>query len=424
MRSPGPQRGVIMQYGLIGARLGHSYSASIHRQLGDYDYRLYECTESECIDLLKRREFKGLNVTIPYKKLAYGMCDSLSDAAREVGCVNTLVVRADGSLYGHNTDLSGFIALAGRAGVTIAGKKAVILGSGGTSLTVRAACIRLGARETVVVSRRSPVDYAALYRSHADAEVLINTTPVGMYPESGACPADIAALSNLEGVLDVIYNPDRTRLMLDAEARNIPCAGGLYMLVDQAREAAELFTGGSIPQSETGRIHRMLRRNALNVILIGMPGCGKSAVGRALAARMGRAFVDCDQEIVRRAGKPIPEIFSRDGESAFREMEASVVADFCRRNGLVIATGGGAVLRKESVRAMRQNGRVILLERAMDALDMTGRPLSPNRRALEALWGAREPLYRAAADIAVDNNAAPEQAAARAEEAFYEAVDR
>ena len=413
-----------MDYGLIGAKLGHSYSPAIHAQLGDYDYRLVEQTEQEFTELLARRDFKGLNVTIPYKKLAHSLCDALSDTAREVGCVNTLVVREDGSLYGHNTDIGGFIAMARRAGVEIAGKKAVILGSGGTSLTARTACRRLGAREIVVVSRSGPVDYDALYRDHADAQVLINTTPVGMYPKNGASAADLSRLPALTGVLDVIYNPDKTALILDAEARGLPCCGGLYMLVGQAREAAELFLGRAIPESETERIHRQLRDEALNMILIGMPGCGKSRVGQALAKRMGRTFVDLDGEIVRRAGTSIPEIFARDGEAGFRALEAQVVAEVCREKGQVVATGGGAILRVDNVRAMRQNGRLILLERRLDALSMDGRPLSKSAEALEAMWQARKEKYRAAANAAVDNNGAPEDTVARAEEAYHEAVDR
>ena len=413
-----------MEYGLIGAKLGHSYSVPIHAQLGDYDYRLCEQTEAEFTELMRRRDFRGLNVTIPYKKLAYALCDALSDTARAVGSVNTVVRRPDGSLYGHNTDIGGFIALARRTGVEIEGRKAVVLGSGGTSLTARAACRQLGAREIVVVSRSGPVDYEALYRDHADAQVLINTTPVGMYPNNGARPADISRLPNLTGVLDVIYNPDRTALILDAEARGLPCAGGLYMLVGQAREAAELFTGRAIPESETARIHRLLRSEALNLVLVGMPGSGKSRIGRALAAHMGRPFVDLDGEIERRAGKTIPEIFAQSGEAAFRALEAEAVADVCKEKGQVIATGGGAVLRADNVRAMRQNGRVLLLERRLDALSMEGRPLSKSLEALEAMWQARAPKYRAAADAAIDNNAAPEDAVARAEEAYYEAVDR
>jgi len=413
-----------MEYALIGAKLGHSYSPAIHAQLGDYDYRLLEQTEAEFIGLLARRDFRGLNVTIPYKVLAFNRCDALSDTAREVGCVNTLVVRPDGSLYGHNTDIGGFIALARHAGVDVAGRKVVILGSGGTSLTARAACRRLGAREIVVVSRKGPVDYAALYRDHADAQVLVNTTPVGMYPNNGEAAADIARLPELEGVLDVIYNPDKTKLVLDAEARGIPAAGGLYMLVGQAREAAELFSGHGIPESETTRIYRQLRRKALNLILIGMPGSGKTRIGMALAERMKRPFVDLDDEIVKRAGKSIPEIFAEDGEGAFRKLERQVVLDACKEKGAVIATGGGAVLRTDNVRAMRQNGRLCLLTRDLDALPLDGRPLSKSHEALREMWAVRAPHYRGAADFTIENDAAPDEVAARIEEAYHEAVDR
>ena len=412
----------MMEYGLIGEKLGHSYSVPIHAQLGDYDYRLYERTEAAFVELMRRRAFRGLNVTIPYKQLALRLCDALSDTAREVGSVNTVVRREDGSLYGHNTDIGGFIALARRAGVEISGRKAVILGSGGTSLTARAACRRLGAREIVVVSRKGPVDYEALYRDHADAEVLVNTTPVGMYPKNGAAAANIDRLPALTGVLDVIYNPDKTALILDAEARGLPCAGGLYMLVGQAREAAELFTGRAIPESETGRIYRMLRGEALNLVLIGMPGSGKSTVGQALAKALGRPFVDCDGEIERRAGKPIPAIFADEGEAVFRALEAQVISDVGREKSAVIATGGGSILREDNVRNLRQNGAVLLLKRDLDALPMDGRPLSRSREALEAMWVARGPKYLAAADAVIDNDAAIEQTVQAAREAFYEAV--
>ena len=413
-----------MEYGLIGAKLGHSYSPEIHARLGDYDYQLYERTEREFIDLMASRRFKGLNVTIPYKVVAYRHCDALSDTAREVGCVNTLVVRPDGTLYGHNTDIGGFMAMARRAGVTIAGKKCVILGSGGASMTARAACRRFGAGEIVVVSRKGPVDYAALYRDHADAEVLINTTPVGMYPDNGQSPADLSRLPKLTGVLDVIYNPDKTALILDAESRGIPCAGGLYMLVAQAREAAELFTGRDIPDHLTDDIYGALRSSALNLILIGMPGSGKSSIGRALAQRMNREFVDCDAEIVKRSGLSIPEIFAAKGETGFRELESRVVQAVCREKGRVIATGGGAILRDENVRAMRQNGVVVMVERALTDLPRDGRPLSSSQQALFDMWRVREPGYRAAADACIDNNGDHDAAVRAAEEAFYEAAHR
>ena len=413
-----------MEYGLIGAKLGHSCSPEIHAQLGDYDYRLYERTEEEFIDLMKRRAFKGLNVTIPYKKLAYAHCDALSDVARDVGCVNTLVVRPDGALYGHNTDIGGLVASIRRAGIDLAGRKVAILGSGGTSLTARAACRRLGAGETVVVSRSGPVDYAALYRDHADCRIVINATPVGMYPNVGVSPVDLSRLPEVEGVVDVIYNPDRTALALDAEARGIPVATGMYMLVAQAWEAAELFIGRAIDPAAVDRIYAQTKAEALNLVLTGMPGSGKTTVGRAMAERLNRPFVDCDEEIVRRAGMSIPEIFARDGEPAFRALEASVIADVCRERGRVIATGGGAVLRTDNIRAMRQNGVVALLERDLDVLPMDGRPLSKSAEALRTMWAEREPKYRAAADIVLDNNAPLEDTLRRTEEAFHEAAGR
>lgn len=411
-----------MEYGLIGAKLGHSYSVPIHAQLGTYDYRLYERSEQAFVDLLKTRSFRGLNVTIPYKKLAFDLCDVLSDAALEVGSVNTLIVRPDGTLYGHNTDIGGFIAMTRHAGIDISGKKCVILGSGGTSLTARAACKRLNAREIVVVSRTGPVDYDGLYREHTDAEIIINTTPVGMFPANGQRPVDISAFDRLSGVIDVIYNPDKTALILDAEARGIPAAGGLYMLVAQAREAAELFTGRDIPETETARIYGNIRSGMLNLVLIGMPGSGKTSIGKSLALRLDREFIDCDAEIVRRAGKSIPEIFAQDGEKAFRDLEAEVIADVCKKSRVVISTGGGAVLRPENVRAMRQNGKVIMISRDLSALSTAGRPLSSSRQALDDMWEIRRPIYLAAADIVIENNSTQKDAVNRAEEGYYEAA--
>ena len=411
-----------MEYGLVGAKLGHSYSVPIHAQLGTYDYRLYERDEQAFIDLMKNRPFKGLNVTIPYKKLAYEMCDELSDTAREVGSVNTLILREDGTLYGHNTDIGGFIAMAEHAGIGITGKKCVILGSGGTSLTAQTACKHLKAREIIVVSRKGPVDYEALYRDHTDAEIIINTTPVGMYPFNGQRAVDISGFSNLQGVLDVIYNPDKTALVLDAQARGIPASGGLYMLVGQAREAAEMFTGREIPQSETDRIYGNIRSGMLNLVLIGMPGSGKTSVGKGLALRMDREYVDCDEEIVRRAGKSIPDIFAQDGEKAFRDLESEVIADLCKKSRMVIATGGGAVMRPENVRVMRQNGKCIMLKRPLSDLPMDGRPLSSSQQALADMWEIRRPVYLAAADAVVENNRTQKDAINRAEEDYYEAA--
>ena len=412
-----------MEYGLIGEKLGHSYSPLIHARLADYRYELREVAPEALDGFLRARSFRGLNVTIPYKRAVLPYCAELSDLAREIGCVNTLVVRPDGSLYGHNTDIGGFIHMLRGAGIDPRGRKAVVLGSGGTSLTARTALRHLGAREIVVVSRSGPVDYGTLYADHADAEILVNTTPVGMYPNTGASPADLSRLPRLRGVADVVYNPEKTALVLDARERGIPAVSGLPMLVAQAREAAELFAGRAIDEVADGAILAEIRAQTLNVVLVGMPGCGKSSLGAAVAEAMGRRFADCDAIVAERAGMPIPEIFARFGEARFRELETQALAELCRESGCVIATGGGSILRAENVRAMRQNGRVCFIRRALEDLPRGGRPLSSaSGDAVRRLWAQRREKYAAAADYAVDNDAALADAVKRIEEGFYEAV--
>lgn len=411
-----------MEYGLIGEKLGHSYSQMIHARLADYRYELKEVAPERLDAFIEARDFRGLNVTIPYKQAVMKHCAELSPEAMEVGSVNTLIVRPDGSLYGHNTDIDGFIYMLRRGGIDPAGAKAVILGSGGTSLTARAALTRLGAREIVTVSRKGPVDYAALYAEHADAEILVNATPVGMYPKNGASPVELDRLPKVRGVADVIYNPEKTALILAAQAKGIPAVSGLSMLVAQAREAAELFAGHAIPAGRVEDIVSEIGAQTLNLILVGMPGCGKSTLGQAVAAALQREFVDCDAEIVRRAGKSIPEIFAQDGEGAFRALESSVLADVCRGHGLVISTGGGAVLRAENRDAMRQNGRVCLIRRALALLPRDGRPLSASEDAVARLWEARRAAYETAADFPVENVGTVEEAAEKIREGFYEAA--
>lgn len=411
-----------MEYGLIGEKLGHSYSQMIHARLADYRYELKEVAPEKLDAFIEARNFRGLNVTIPYKQAVMKHCAELSPEAVEVGSVNTLLVRPDGSLYGHNTDIDGFIYMLRRGGIDPAGAKAVILGSGGTSLTARAALTRLGAREIVTVSRKGPVDYAALYAEHADAEILVNATPVGMYPKNGASPVELDRLPNVRGVADVIYNPEKTALILAAQAKGIPAVSGLSMLVAQAREAAELFAGHAIPAGRVEDIVSEIGAQTLNLILVGMPGCGKTTLGQAVAAALQREFVDCDAEIVRRAGKSIPEIFAQDGESAFRALESGVLADVCRGHGLVISTGGGAVLRAENRDAMRQNGRVCLIRRALALLPRDGRPLSASEDAVARLWEARRAAYETAADFPVENDGTVEEAAEKIREGFYEAA--
>lgn len=411
-----------MEYGLIGEKLGHSYSVPIHNQLANYDYVLREVSPDALDAFMRERDFRGINVTIPYKQAVMPYCAELSDAAREVGCVNTIVARGDGSLYGHNTDIGGFIYMLRGAGIDPAGRKAVVMGSGGTSLTARAALRRLKAREIVVVSRSGPVDYEALYRDHADAEILINTTPVGMYPKTGISPADIKRLPNLMGVADVIYNPERTALIADARERGIPAVSGLSMLVAQAREAAELFAGREIPAEMVNRVCARIHADTLNLVLVGMPGCGKSTMGRRLAVAMGREFVDCDEEIERRAGMSIPEIFAKHGEKYFRDLESQVVSDVCKGARLVIATGGGAVIRPENRRAMGQNGRACFIRRDVAALPRSGRPLSSSEDAVARLWEERRAIYAQAADFTVNNDRPVDEVANNIREAFYEAV--
>lgn len=411
-----------MEYGLIGEKLGHSYSQMIHARLADYRYELKEVAPERLDAFIEARNFRGLNVTIPYKQAVMKHCAELSPEAMEVGSVNTLIVRPDGSLYGHNTDIDGFIYMLRRGEIDPAGAKAVILGSGGTSLTARAALTRLGAREIVTVSRKGPVDYAALYAEHADAEILVNATPVGMYPKNGASPVELDRLPKVRGVADVIYNPEKTALILAAQAKGIPAVSGLSMLVAQAREAAELFAGRAIPAGRVEDIVSEIGAQTLNLILVGMPGCGKSTLGQAVAAALQREFVDCDAEIVRRAGKSIPEIFAQDGEGAFRALESGVLADVCRGHGLVISTGGGAVLRAENRDAMRQNGRVCLIRRALALLPRDGRPLSASEDAVARLWEARRAAYETAADFPVENDGTVEEAAEKIREGFYEAA--
>ena len=390
-----------MEYGLLGERLGHSFSPQIHRDLAGYDYQLLPTPPEAVEDLFARRAFQGLNVTIPYKRMVMPLCDEIDPRAAAIGAVNTVVNR-NGRLTGYNTDIDGFLYMARRAGVDMAGKKVVILGSGGTSRTARAAAGELGAREIVTVSRHGEDNYQNLSR-HADAQVLVNTTPVGMYPNWGQSPVSLESFPALEGVLDVVYNPLRTALLLQAEERGLPRSCGLPMLVAQAKRAAELFTGQNIDDSRAEAVLHGLREQLTSIVLIGMPGCGKTTVGRALAGKLGRTFVDLDEEIVRRAGTSIPEIFAREGEAGFRERESALVREFGERTGLVVSTGGGVVTRRENYIPLKQNGLLLHLRRDPAALPTDGRPLS-QATAPEELWRRRAPLYAAFADGEIDNN--------------------
>ena len=390
-----------MEYGLLGEKLGHSFSPQIHRDLAGYDYQLLPTPPEAVEDLFARRAFQGLNVTIPYKRMVMPLCDEIDPRAAAIGAVNTVVNR-NGRLTGYNTDIDGFLYMVRRAGMDMAGKKVVILGSGGTSRTARAAAGELGAREIITVSRHGEDNYQNLSR-HADAQVLVNTTPVGMYPNWGQSPVSLESFPALEGVLDVVYNPLRTALLLQAEERGLPRSCGLPMLVAQAKRAAELFTGQNIDDSRAEAVLHGLREQLTSIVLIGMPGCGKTTVGRALAGKLGRTFVDLDEEIVRRAGMSIPEIFAREGEAGFRERESALVREFGEHTGLVVSTGGGVVTRRENYIPLKQNGLLLHLRRDPAALPTDGRPLS-QATAPEELWRRRAPLYAAFADGEIDNN--------------------
>lgn len=385
--------------GLLGEKLGHSFSPRIHQELGGYEYRLYEKSPQELDVFLKSGDFDGLNVTIPYKQTVIPYCAGLSPRAQAIGSVNTLVRRADGSLWGDNTDYDGFFAMLEQANISLDGKKALVLGSGGASKTVQAVLRDRGA-SVVVISRSGPDSYDNLDR-HADARLVVNTTPVGMYPKNGAAALDIRRFPRCEAVLDVVYNPARTRLMLDAEACGIPAFGGLLMLVEQARRAAEIFTGNQIDAAVTGRLTAKLARETQNIALIGMPGCGKTTVGRALADLLGRPFYDADEQIETRAGRKIPDIFAQDGEAAFRRLETEVLAELSRQSGAVIATGGGVVTREENRDLLRQNSTIVWLQRDLHSLPLAGRPVSQSR-PLNELAAERMPLYRAWCDAAVE----------------------
>ena len=389
-----------MEFALLGEKLGHSFSPQIHRALVGCDYQLLPTPPEAVADLFRRRDFRGLNVTIPYKQTVMPLCDEIDPRAAAIGAVNTVVNR-DGRLTGYNTDIDGLIYLARRTGVDMAGKKVVILGSGGTGRTARAAAGELGAAEIVTVSRGGEDNYETLSR-HADAQVLLNTTPVGMYPNCGVSPVSLDAFPHLEGVLDVVYNPLRTALLLEARERGLPCSCGLPMLVAQAWRAEELFTGSAIPAETVEAVLAGLTAQLENVVLIGMPGCGKSTVGRALARRQGKAFLDLDRLIEERAGKSIPAIFAQEGEDAFRTLESWAVREAGARTGCVISTGGGVVTRAENCAPLRQNGVIIHLTRPLDRLPTAGRPVSQSTD-LQTLWERRRGLYAAFADRTVDN---------------------
>jgi len=397
-----------MNCGLLGRKLKHSYSPQIHSYLGRYPYVLFEKEPEEVGDFIKNGDYTGLNVTIPYKKDVIPYLDELSPTAEKMGSVNTVVRRADGTLFGHNTDYFGFTSMVRRSGIQVEGKKTLVLGSGGTSNTAVKALTDLGA-EVIVISRSGKNNYENLHL-HADAAVIVNTTPVGMYPNTGVSPLDLKRFPRLEGVLDVIYNPAKTKLLLDAEEMGLPHANGLWMLVAQAKESAEYFMGTAMDDAVIETVHRKLSAQMRNIVIIGMPGSGKSTIGALTAKTLGRRFVDADEAIAALAGKTIPEIFSQDGEAAFRDLETKVLAEYGKQSSLVIATGGGSVTEARNYPLLYQNGSIIWLRRDLDRLPIDGRPLSMSSD-LREMYRKREPMYAFFADHSVENNADPVETA-------------
>lgn len=392
----------MLKCGLLGEKLGHSYSPQIHSMLADYEYKLFEKSPEELEAFLKSGEFDGLNVTIPYKKAVMPYCAELSPTAAQIGSVNTIVRRSDGSLYGDNTDAFGFENLILHNGIEVKGKKALVLGTGGASVTAQAVLKNLGASEVVVISRRGEDNYENIAK-HADAEIIANTTPVGMYPNNGKAAVDLTQFPKLSGVLDVVYNPARTALLLQAERLGIPCAGGLYMLVSQAKRSCELFTGKSIPDSEIDRIERVLLHQMQNIVIIGMPGSGKTTVSTMLAEKLGRKIFDTDTIVSENAGMTIPEIFAAQGEAGFRRLETEATAEVGKLSGNIISTGGGVVTVAENYELLHQNGVIVWIARDTNKLARDGRPISLSSD-LNELYAARLPLYDRFADIKADNN--------------------
>lgn len=398
-----------MRCGLLGEKLGHSYSPQIHAYFGEYTYELFERSPEQLSAFLQAADFNGINVTIPYKKSVIPYCDHLSAEAEKLGSVNTVIRNSDGTLAGYNTDYFGFHYMLQKSKLDVRGKKVLVLGSGGAAVTVCAVMRELGALP-VIISRSGKNNYQNIH-IHQDASVIVNATPVGMYPNTGISPVDIDPFSSLEGVLDIVYNPARTQLLLDAERKGLTALNGLWMLVAQAKQAAELFTNKQLSDTLIDSVYHKMSRKMQNTILIGMPGSGKTTIGKILATISGKDFIDADNAIATLAGKSIPDIFSDDGETAFRAFETQVLSELGKRSGLVIATGGGCVTQNRNYPHLHQNGRIIWIKRDLELLATDGRPLSQSN-SLQNMYQQRQPLYAAFADTVIHNDTTPEAAAA------------
>lgn len=390
-------------YGLIGEKLSHSFSVQIHNLLADYEYKLFPMTPDEVGAFLAKRDFKGLNVTIPYKKTVIPYCDKLSSAAKRIGAVNTITVMQDGSLFGDNTDYFGFMYLLKKSRVNPTGKKAIVLGSGGASRTAASVLSDMGASDAVVISRNGKDNYENLSR-HYDADIIVNATPVGMYPDCGKSPISLKEFKSCILVVDMIYNPSKTALLLDAEKLKIPFINGLTMLVAQAKKSAQYFIGDVIDDRQIEKITAKLAFEMQNIVLIGMPGSGKTTVGTALAQRLEREFIDTDEIIIKKTGMSIPDIFEKFGEKYFRGVESSVLEEVGKQSGKIISTGGGIVISAQNKSLIRQNGYVIFIERDTENLVTDGRPLSKSAKDLKEMYNKRLPLYRNFCDKIINGN--------------------
>ena len=401
-----------MKYGLIGEHLTHSYSCEIHAQIADYEYELHELRPDELGEFMTKREFNAINVTIPYKQDVIPYLDEISETAKRIGAVNTIVNR-NGKLYGDNTDFPGMLALAKHADVDMKGKKVLILGTGGASKTAHALAEFMGAESVDYVSRSGKggsITYEQAAQEHSDAQIIINATPAGMFPKVEGRPIDISAFPKLEGVLDAIYNPLRTNLILDAQERGIPAEGGLYMLSAQAVYASAVFQSIELDESLIKSAFDSVKNAKQNIVLVGMPSSGKTTVGTILSGILGKKFLDADTELEARAGRPITEIIPQDGEAAFRKLESDVLKDLGKQSGLVIATGGGCVTIPANYEALHRNGTIVWLKRDLDALPTDGRPLSQVGK-LDAMYQKRAPMYAAFSDFSVENTRSPEKTA-------------
>lgn len=398
-----------MEYGLIGEKLGHSYSKEIHNQIGKYDYILKEIPKSELNSFMTKKDFKGINVTIPYKQDVIPFLDFIDDSAKEIGAVNT-IVNKNGKLFGYNTDFLGLKRLILSLKLNLQDKKVLILGTGGTSKTAFSVAKSLGAKQILKVSRKCDenfITYEDAIKKHNDAQIILNTTPCGMFPNIDASPIELEQFEKLEGIVDVIYNPLRTEFVLNAQKKGLIAQGGLFMLVQQAIAAAEYFFDQKIDFQKAEMIYKNLLRKKQNIVLVGMPGCGKSTVGKKLAKELNREFFDTDDLILKKRGQTPAQIIETQGENAFRDIETSICKELSSKTGVVISTGGGAILRNENIFYLKNNGIIFFIDRNLEKIKATGdRPLSNSEEKLKKLYEIRYPIYKACADfhIKTDEN--------------------